>query len=408
MSWEDRIREAAYTAPDGTRQAFTYEDVSRATEKKTSTYSFPDYDGAFVQDTGRGRRRYPLRCIFHGADYDQESAAFEDLLLQRGPGVLEHPIYGVMDVVPTGEIRRRDDLATAANQSVIEVEFFETVDLTFPSDQSHPADDVAAAVDDYNAASASEFARIVDIDQAADRADLKGSYERLLANAGTELQALADAENDVRDRFQDVKDSIDRGIDTLIQEPLSLAAQTSQLIQAPARAAQSVQDRLDGYRDLAGSIIGGKGADTSNQIASRDLFASGAVSGSVVSSVNHQFRTRGEVFEAAEDILDQFDDLQAWREQEYARTEDTDTGEAYQALQRAVATAAGFLVEISFSLAAERRIVTTRPRTMIDLCAELYGEVDEKLDFFIDTNSLTGDEHLEIPAGREIVYYPGQ
>jgi len=43
---------------------------------------------------------------------------------------------------------------------------------------------------------------------------------------------------------------------------------------------------------------------------------------------------------------------------------------------------------------------------VIPLVAELYGEVDAPLDFFIRSNNLTGDEILlEIPKGREIVYY---
>ena len=44
-------------------------------------------------------------------------------------------------------------------------------------------------------------------------------------------------------------------------------------------------------------------------------------------------------------------------------------------------------------------------RTIIDLVAELYGSVDDQLDFLISSNDLTGDEILELPKGREIVYY---
>ena len=406
MSWVDRLREAAYTAPDGTRQTFSYEDVSRATAKKTSVYTFADADGAFVQDTGRGGRRYPLRCIFHGGDYDTEAAAFEALLWQRGPGVLDHPAYGRRDVVPTGEIRRRDDLVSAANQAVIEVEFFETLDLTFPRSQDHPGDDVAAAIGDYNAASAGQFAALAAVDNAADRADLQGTYTRLLDGVSDSLSALASAQGDVQSQFDDIFDSINQGIDTLIRDPLSLAAQTSLMIQAPARAAQSIRDRLSAYSDLARSIISGRGADTSNQLASRDLYASGAVTGSVLSTLNHQFERRSDAFDAAEAVLAQFEAVQAWREEQYARTGDTDTGEAYQRLQQAVSLCAGFLVEISFDLAQERSIVTARPRTIIDLCAELYGEVDSRLDFLIETNGLSGDDILEVPAGRRIVYYP--
>lgn len=82
-----------------------------------------------------------------------------------------------------------------------------------------------------------------------------------------------------------------------------------------------------------------------------------------------------------------------------------DTGESYAALQNAGALASGYLVEYSFSLIQERRLVLGRARTIIDLAGQLYGTVDDKLDAMIDTNGLSGDEIIEVPAGREIVYY---
>lgn len=406
MTWEERLREAAYTAPSGIRQRFTYEDVSRSTEKKTTVFRFPDHDGSFVQDTGRGPRRYPLRCIFHGDDCDLQARAFEGLLEERGPGVLEHPAYGARDVVPTGEIKRRDDLVSAANQTIIEVEFFETTDLTFPRSQDHPGDEVIAAIDSYNEAAADQFARIAQVEEAADRADLRGTYNNLLDTATATLRPLANAQRQARETFDDIETSINRGIDVLIRDPLSLAFQTSQLIQAPAKALQSIESRLDAYEDLADSILSGRGADTSNQLAAKDLHASGAVSGSATSAVNHQFDRRNQAFATAERVLDKFADLQEWREGQFDRTDNVDTGNAYQELQRAVALTAGYLVEISFDLSEERLLVTDRPRTIIDLCAELYGEVDSRLDYFIRTNDLAGTDILEVPAGSRIVYYP--
>ncbi len=85
--------------------------------------------------------------------------------------------------------------------------------------------------------------------------------------------------------------------------------------------------------------------------------------------------------------------------------EQIDTGGAYQQLQDAVALTAGFLVEISFSLKQERVIILDRNRTIIDLAAELYGSIDDQLDFLISSNDLSGSEILELPRGREIVYY---
>lgn len=82
-----------------------------------------------------------------------------------------------------------------------------------------------------------------------------------------------------------------------------------------------------------------------------------------------------------------------------------DTGEIYQPLQDSVALATGFLVQTSFTLIEERRLVLGRSRTFVDLVAELYGELDNQFDFFITTNKLSGDEIVELPIGREVVYY---
>ncbi len=63
------------------------------------------------------------------------------------------------------------------------------------------------------------------------------------------------------------------------------------------------------------------------------------------------------------------------------------------------------MIEISFSLKAERRITLDRARTIIDLSAELYGEIDGSLDALINNNALSGSEIFELPRGRTIVYY---
>lgn len=82
-----------------------------------------------------------------------------------------------------------------------------------------------------------------------------------------------------------------------------------------------------------------------------------------------------------------------------------DTGEIYQPLQNSVALGAGFLVKSSFTLIEEQRIILVRARNFVELVAELYGELDNRFDFFISTNQLSGDEIIELPIGREVVYY---
>lgn len=413
MGWQDRLKQAAYVSPEGARITFIYEDVEETFEKKTSAFEFPDADGTFVQDNGRSGRRYPLKVIFSGDDYDFEANEFDTMLSQTGVGKLEHPIYGTRDVIPFGPISRKDKLKTGGNQAVFEVTFWETIGLVFPTPQGDPASEVLESVGEFNVAASEEFEEVSSLDSASERAIFENEYQRLLDVTSNALQAIADTQDDVRQQFNAIVDSVNRSVDILVSEPLTLAFQTTQLIQSPARALTSITARLSAYSDLAQALISGDGAvlspgldsTNSNIFHGRDLYVETYVTGSIVSVVNNQFATKTDALAAADSILMLFDDVTAWRDDNFVSLGEIDTGGSYQQLQEAVAIAAGFLVQISFSLKQERIIELDRPRTLVELVAELYGSVDDQLDFFISSNNLSGSEILELPEGRRIAFY---
>jgi len=414
MPWQSRLREAAYVSPLGTRTTFDYEDVSRRIDKKTTGFEFPDANGTFVQDLGHSGRRYPLRVFFWGSDYDEEAALFEAVLLETGVGRLEHPIYGTVDVVPFGTITRRDDLKTAANQAVIEVTFWETTNIVYPNAQVDPGAALLAAIGEYNTTNANEFGEVVSLGSTVEQSSFKSSYQALLSKTSSGLKSVANTQDDVRKQFNAINDSINTGIDILIGQPVTLAFQTMQLIQAPGRALTNITARLDGYSNLLTSIISGDGAvassgndsRNSNRFHNDDLYASTYITGQILSAVNNQFTIKTDAIAAADVILTQFENVTNWRDDNFKSLSEVDTGGAYQQLQEAVALAAGFLVQISFSLKQERHVVLGRSRTSLDLAAELYGEqFEDLLDFFTDSNGLSGSEILEIPRGRDIVYF---
>ena len=404
MAWQNRVKEAAYISPSGVRVTFQYENVSRNVNKKTSNFEFPDADGSFIQDLGHDGRKYPIRAFFSGDDYDQAAEQFESALLERGRGRLEHPLYGAFDVVPFGAISRRDDLVTAANQAVIEVTFWETIGLVYPQATTDGISGVLGSLAGFQTASAGQFAGVLDIGAIADRASFLQTFRGITNTIGDVLDTTTQA-------YRDIEQSINRGIDVLIRDPLTLATQFVQLIQAPARTSESITARLESYANLAGRLVRFQPSDsstaTANTFHTTDLAATSAVSGSVVAVTETDFQTQPAAIEAADMLVRQLDTVVEWRERTYNAIEGvTDTGESYQALQQAVAVAANYLIEVSFTLLQERRIVLTRERTIIDLAGELYGRVDDNtLNFLINTNQLTGSEILELPRGRSVVYY---
>lgn len=403
--WETRLREAAYNSPNGERYTFQYEDVSESFDRQTTAFEFPDADGTFIQDLGNSSRRFPFKVIFWGENYDLEAVAFMEAVSEQGVGILEHPTYGVKNVVPFGTIKRTDALTTGSNQTTIEVAFWETVEETFGI-QADPQGDTLNALDAYGAATAEQFNGDMQLDTVASKAIAVGGYKSLLDKAKAGLQKVADAQADVSRQFDAIYNSIDSGLTTLISDPLTLAFQTVQLLQSPARALTSIQARLDAYGNLAAGIFGADSPTDSNAFHVNDLYASTYTSATVLSVVNNEFSTKSDAIGAADSITQLMDMLILWRDGNLDTLGIIDTGESYTTLQDAVSTAVAFLVEISFTLKQERTIILTRARTIIDLCAELNGSIDDiTLNFFINSNNLTGSEILELPKGREIVYY---
>jgi len=431
-SWEDRIQEGAYISPKGTRILFQWEDLSRNFDKRGTVFTFPGVNGGYVQQKGYSERRYPLRCYFTGKNCDLEATAFEAALLEPGIGKLEHPLYGeIPDVVPFGTVTRRDDLKSEANQSIVEVTFLTTLGSVYPSALADPRSEIQAYILGFDVAAAQQFSDVTSLAGAVEQANMKSTIRKFLRDVNSTMKTASDSVAKVRREMADIQSLINFGLDTLVGQPLLLARQCVNLVRAPARAIDGIISRLDAYRNLAESIFAsaaGTPAETlaagtalavrttqvANDFHAADLFASSAVAGSVAATLETQYETRPQAIAAAEEVLAQAAALIAWRDTGFTALEgiaqigtfQVDQGESYQQLQNAVALAAGRLIEISFTLIPERRIVLDRPRTIVDLCAELYGQVDERLDFMIQSNNLSGSEILELPRGSAIVYYP--
>lgn len=422
-SWRDRVRPGAYTSPTGTRIEFQCEAVSREVDKRTTAFGFLGINGEYIQDRGYGARRYPLACYFSGPNCDRIATAFENALLERGRGELEHPLYGTFEVIPFGTITRRDDLKTAANQSVVETAFWTALSSIYPASSLDAISEISSSLDGFDVVAAQQFDAMVNAASAANATSLKGSIRRFLAETNDAFDSINAATSG--GPLFDAIALIHEGLDTLVGQPLFLAQRLLGLTALPARALNSLLDRIAVYRAMAERLFGldsgsrsastqGQRTRAANSVAAAGLMLSGVVAGLVRSATTARFRTRPEALEAAEEILAMHEAVTAWRDAEYealgqvGETIDAgilDTGSAYQQLSEAVSLTTAYLVEISFTLLPERRIVLDRPRTIVDLAAELYGSVDDRLDFLISTNNLSGSEILELPRGKAIVYY---
>ena len=432
--WQSRIRRGAYVSPTGKRIEFASEDVSREMELRGTVFQFPRYGGDYIQRTGVGGHKYPIRAIFHGPNCDIEATKFEAMVLETGTGKLEHPFYGTFDVVPFGTVIRRDDLVSGANQAIVETAFWPTIGSVYPGTQKLGPNEIDAWLARFGDAAVTGFGSVLDLSSLSKRMSLAESLKQMIGEFGRAFDSVSSVVGDVRSGFADAVSVVNAAIDVGIGKPLVLARQIVDLIHAPGRAIGGIQDTLDGYGRMMDSIFGSQAgrprldltsgatmeftrARVGNAFHSADLTAMSGVSGAVLAtrSASSELRTKPQAVRAAAQLEEMGSALQTWRDDGLAALLGVPVAGVYQSppadaareLRGAVAAASRYLVALSFSLAPERIIVLGRDRHFIELASELYGRVDdETLDRLIDSNSLTADEILSIPRGRAIAYYP--
>ena len=428
MSWEDRITEMTYTSPSGLVFTGIFEDVSKEIVKKTTTFNFPDVDGTYVQDLGKQGRRYPIRWIFSGEEYDQVAELFDTAIEEKGPGILQHPLYGTFDVVPFGTIKRRDDLVTAANQAVYDITFYETIKIIFPISELSAENAMNEGFSDYSQATIDGYNDSLSLSSASEITGFIDSAKAGLRKIKKGMAKVAATTAAIERAFNDIANLLDETITTLVGGPLLIATQMVALTRLPSQAAGSIQSKLDAYGNLLTSLTTGtsnqftQGLDSQagNAYTNNNLIASLAVLGAIESTISPStiFTTRTETIGALENLDQKLTDYITWSDlnreplvqgvlptREPGTNDLIDTGESYQQLLNVFAIGQGRLTQIAFSALQERSVTLDRDRTFIDFAAEFYGQLDEQYDFIIQSNKLTGIELFEIPKGREMVYY---
>lgn len=439
MAWNDEILEAAYISPSGKRQTFIYENVSRETDLKTASFVFPELDGALIQSLGLGGRTFPLSCIFSGANCTKKADSFERLLGERGHGILEHPLYGKINVVPTGKIKRTDNLVSGANEATVEVTFAETIiDTDFPYSEVGTDDDLDEAMDEYEDAVVADFSANIQTETIEDKIQLQTVMKTQVncSFKGVEKMTKASTQNQAKEsllqQFNSMKKFINGNIDDIDKIgtfAVETARSTVKLIRLPSKITTNALAKLTGYQTMIKDIANNVKADPFGTKAIINQWAATSLAwGSMVASLSFGlaktageqksnsantesentggFTSRADVIEAASQIITAFNEFSTYTDEQNKKNAFIDTGESYEKLLNVVTFSLRELENAAFNLPVTRIIKLDRDRQLFELLTELYGKDGfNKQDQFINDNKLTADEIVLIPMGREVRYY---
>lgn len=450
VTWNDRLQEAYYVTPSGERFPFIYEAVKESFVRKGKAFERAGGNGTYVQGLGNSGRRLPITAIFAGEDCDEQARAFMKALSEPGVGKLEHPRYGTLNVLPLGTVERIDDLVKRVGEVRIKVEFWETVEA-FKSPITSAAlkllgqlgffDEYTATVDEIKDLKDIPVSKLTAVERfLLDTADQIEKYLAPIANVISDttetLSAVQSRAGNITSRFSSLTNSIKTSIGKLETTVGQIVSQSMRLVLTPANAFAEVRTKFFAYKQLAltqldrfdaaygigdnpGVFHWYNNAEAKANFTSTDhvvmsaLAGAATVAGSTTTSNDTisyadgevQFRTRNDAIQSAEDLLELLDTVTEWREATQEELNIVDTGGLYQLVYNIVVAGAQAYIEEAFSLKQEQIFILDRARTVIDLEYEIYGTVDDNLDFLIATNNLTGSEILELPKGKQIKYY---
>lgn len=448
-SWKERRTDAIIETPDKARYTFQYTDLEKDIEKKTSKYLFGDTDSQYIQDFGLGGISYPMTLHMSGANYDQDANAFEKSASKKGVCILEHPFYGVKNVI-IEKINRRDNIKTEGGQVTFTLTLSETILFKIPYQEPDMGFGLLKALQDLSDSAKEAFANSFLGKTAQALVDAANRIEAIVNDVVASVEFIASTVDSVTSTIYNIQRYIDRNMSNLLQAPFTLAGSIQSLISAPSSAIASVKNKFqmyqnmyEGQKNFEGGIDSSKNSnDKKNKCAEKTLVA-GAITGAICESILYAanttenidqatassttsgstattnttaestLKTKSEATALAVQIMDFYYEVQEFLDSMQENTENdslensfvVDSALVYN-LKNVVAITVKNLVALAFSLQQERIIYTEKEYNLFELCYKLYGTTNnDTLQKLIDSNNLTGQEIIMIPQDREIRYY---
>jgi enamine deaminase RidA (YjgF/YER057c/UK114 family) len=331
-------------------------------------------------------------------------------------------------------------MVSGIGESTVTVTFTETiVDTDTAALEAVAADEIAEQYDEFAEAAAEDFVSGIDASDISEQLQTQGELEIQTRSITDNLQPLmetdkknfADFLTSAKELQSDIT-SMFNNAGSVYAKCLVIARLTLRVMKMPSDIAVSISEKIKGYSKLTTDIINQfkndpfginkiKNSFTVSRLALTGAVASiasgaavstaSAVSGggmkSTASGAAQGTTSRKDTVEAANTIIELLEMITEFSDTKVSQNVFVDSdSSAYLALNKLVQNSAQIILNAAFALPMRRTIKTDRDRQVIELCAELYGSIEnDVIDQFITENNLNINEIELIPMGREVSYY---
>jgi prophage DNA circulation protein len=415
MSYKERLEPLVYTSPKRKRFTLEFDSLVRQGAKKAGINEYPYQDLANVQDLGNTIQKFPITCYITGQDYDREADRLHDALRETGRGILDHPRWGTIDVLPIS-FEQTEQFVEGMGRAVFNIEFVEYPEEDFfllalvksaigLVNQVLGAIEIAIGLVD----SARRFVQGVQslvANTIAEVNRVKGRVQETVDIFRKSSKSWTDRVADTRNAMTDLETKFNRNLDSVAGEPFQLLQEVNGILSFPSRIQNSIQQKIDSYKTVIDNIS--KQNSQPNTIFDPyEASLQGAIlitCGIYVADCTFQgeIQTRQEAINICQDlvkykniILNEIDRLEGFK--------GTIDYEALKGLWELYSVAQNRLLSEALNLPSERIITLEKDTPILIVAWNLYGNIDN-VDFLIDYNRLVGLENMIVKQGSRIRY----
>ena len=414
MNWRDRLRpEIKLTSPSGTEFIASWTGNERSIEKKLGIFEYPKIKGAIVQDLDVGGTKYPLTIFFDGENNDIEARKFFEACKERGVWNVIHPIYGELNL-QLMSVTEDSQPVSSGNITKIKTEWIEPIIKGVTSSVQEIENSVRNNAKVLNKTAQNQFNHIVELDAPSKTTQLKNSVVSTVKVIDTALSSLYKQSAEITSKFLSIKRGITQGLTETELDVLGLAGQISTLVVLPMEAIIDIDARLAAFIELLERLKTGTVRPTAaniNAVAVQELTMVSIMGAVNQIAIDGNLDSREHAVEIIETISNSFLEITAAldAQQEAYQLNGIDNqyfsqSQTFNSATKLNGQTVSALLRKLFDLTVAKRFTLTRNRAPVEISATEYQSLN-RLDFFIKSNKLKGDDILLLPAGREVVVY---
>lgn len=373
-------------------------------EYQTSEFDFIDKAGTLVKRKEKRGRRFDISIAFEGEDHHERAKTFQKSADDKRPWRIDHPYLEIATVHPLSLSYDFSD----HNVSMITGEVVETIEEVAPRVFVDSELELTRRDADIRDASAATYSGSIPSQSAIN--DLSGAVDDAFNAIEDEVSDQADLES-----FIETYNDTTRAIRSGVNAPGVAMDRTIRLLSAPARFAIDLERKMSLIASRLESLA--DRFDASSNADSKATFETSAAGYVIASSLapiidKGKIRDRNEAIRRSQQVSGVYDTY--LNKLDALSTSFNDTPASYQpdpSLQQQVSSlvqaSASKLFQIAIGSNQERSIRLVSESDLITLTHYLYGidPEEENIDRLMDINNIGQNEVMEIPRGRQIIYY---